>query len=166
LELKIHFESKLILIQWLDEKDWIKSMYTEYIHYMFSITIGPHVYDSWNIIKQKEIEKIMQCPSIKSPPLWYGSGFFLKWKYYYAFIAEKMQKNNFFLNGISSKSLNFKNYSRFNYFISISCTIKKFTQKFNRQLHFLNSYSNFQTLWQVLFGHKYTPYIQIFQCLL
>jgi hypothetical protein len=41
----------------------------------FSTTIGPHVYDSWNFIKQEKIEKIMQCPSIKSPPLWYGSGF-------------------------------------------------------------------------------------------
>jgi hypothetical protein len=27
LELKVHFESKLILIQLLDEKDWIKLMY-------------------------------------------------------------------------------------------------------------------------------------------
>ncbi len=27
LELKIHFESKLILIQQLDEKNWIKLMY-------------------------------------------------------------------------------------------------------------------------------------------
>jgi hypothetical protein len=41
------------------------------------MAIGPHVYDSWNITKQKEIEKIMQCPFIKSP-CWYGIGFFLK----------------------------------------------------------------------------------------
>jgi hypothetical protein len=45
-ELKVHFDSKLILIQWLDEKDWIKSMYTKYITYNFSIAIGLHVYDS------------------------------------------------------------------------------------------------------------------------
>jgi hypothetical protein len=51
----------------------------------------------------KEIEKLMQCPSKKSPPLWYSSGFFLKGTYYYAFIAKKMQKTHF-LNGISSKS--------------------------------------------------------------
>jgi hypothetical protein len=62
-------------------------MYT----YNFSATIGLHVYDSWNITKQKKIEKIMQCPSIKSPPLWYGSGFFLKIWYYYAFIIKQMQ---------------------------------------------------------------------------
>jgi hypothetical protein len=77
-ELKIHLESKWILIQGLDEEDWIKSMYTQYITYSFSTTIGSHVYDSWNITKQKKIEKIMECSSIKSPPLWYGCGFFLK----------------------------------------------------------------------------------------
>jgi hypothetical protein len=42
LELKIHFESRLILIQWLDEKDYIKSMYIEYITYIFSTTITKH----------------------------------------------------------------------------------------------------------------------------
>jgi hypothetical protein len=52
-------------------------MYTKYITYNFSTTIGPHVYDSWNITKEKKIEKIMECPSIKSSPLWYSSGFFL-----------------------------------------------------------------------------------------
>jgi hypothetical protein len=35
-EFKVHFESKLIMIQWLDEEDWIKSMYTKYITYSFS----------------------------------------------------------------------------------------------------------------------------------
>jgi len=38
------------------------------------MAIGLHVCDSWNITKQKEIEKIMQCPSLKSPFLWYGRG--------------------------------------------------------------------------------------------
>jgi len=57
LEPKVHFESKLILIQWLDEEDWIKSMYVEYIIYSFSTAIGPHLCGSWNIIKQKKIEK-------------------------------------------------------------------------------------------------------------
>jgi hypothetical protein len=47
-----------------------KIMYTKYITYNFWTAIGPHVYDSWNIIKQKKFEKIIQCPSIKSPPLW------------------------------------------------------------------------------------------------
>jgi hypothetical protein len=54
------------------------------------MTIGLHVCDSWNITKQKKFEKIMQCPSIKSPFLWYDSGFFMKGRYYYAFIAKKM----------------------------------------------------------------------------
>jgi hypothetical protein len=56
------------------------------------MAIKPHVYDSCNITKQKKIEKIMQCPSIKSPPFLYGSGFFLKIKYYYAFITKQMPK--------------------------------------------------------------------------
>jgi hypothetical protein len=55
----IHFESKLILIQQLDEDNWIKLMYIQYITYSFSTTIGPHVCGSLNITKQKKIEKIM-----------------------------------------------------------------------------------------------------------
>jgi hypothetical protein len=65
-------------------------MYVEYITYNFSKTIRPHVYDSWNITKQKKIEKIMQCPSIKSPPFWYVNDFFLIIGYYYAFTTTQM----------------------------------------------------------------------------
>jgi hypothetical protein len=71
-------------------------MYTQYITSNFSIAIGLHVCDSWNIIKQKEIEKTMQCPSIKSPFLLYGNGFCFKRRYYYAFNIKKMSKNTFF----------------------------------------------------------------------
>jgi hypothetical protein len=46
LELKVHFESKLSLIQWLDEEIWIKSMCIKYITYIFSMAIRPHVYGS------------------------------------------------------------------------------------------------------------------------
>jgi hypothetical protein len=46
LELQVHFESKLILTQWLNEKDWIKLMYIQYIIYSFSTTIRLHVCDS------------------------------------------------------------------------------------------------------------------------
>jgi hypothetical protein len=60
-------------------------MYIKYIIYSFSMAIGHHVCDSWNITKQKKIEKIMQWSSIKSSLLWRGSGFFLKGGYYYAF---------------------------------------------------------------------------------
>jgi hypothetical protein len=42
LDLKVHLKSKLILIQWLNEEDWIKSMYIEYIAYSFSTAIGLH----------------------------------------------------------------------------------------------------------------------------
>jgi len=129
LELKVHFEPKLFLIQWSDEEDWIKLMYKQYITYNFSMAIGLHVWYSWNITKQKKIEKIMQCPSIKSLPFWYGSEFFPKKRHYYAFIVQKCtQKKNWMkfhpktFNGL-----------RFNSCISISCTIKKFTQQFHSQ---------------------------------
>jgi hypothetical protein len=77
-------------------------MYTKYITYSFLTAIGPHVYDSSNIAKQKKIEKIMQCPSIKSPFLWYGSGFFLKKNIIMHSLLNKC-KTTHFLNGISSK---------------------------------------------------------------
>jgi hypothetical protein len=77
-------------------------MYTKYITYSFLTAIGPHVYDSSNIAKQKKIEKIMQCPSIKSPFLWYGSGFFLKKNIIMHSLLNKCKKTHF-LNGISSK---------------------------------------------------------------
>jgi hypothetical protein len=38
------------------------------------MVIGPHVYDSRNITKKKEIEKIIQCPYIKSPTFSYVVG--------------------------------------------------------------------------------------------
>jgi hypothetical protein len=40
LKLKAHFESKLSLIQWLDEDIWIKSMCIMYGTYIFSMAIG------------------------------------------------------------------------------------------------------------------------------
>jgi hypothetical protein len=39
------------------------------------------------LLNKRIFLKIMYCPSIKSPPLSYGNGFFLKQKYYDAFIA-------------------------------------------------------------------------------
>jgi hypothetical protein len=71
-------------------------MYIKYITYTFSTAIRPHVCDSWNITKKMKIEIIIKCPFIKLPPLWYGSGFFLKYIYYYAFIVERMEENTFF----------------------------------------------------------------------
>jgi hypothetical protein len=130
-ELKVHSKSKFILIQWLGEEDWIKSIYTKYITYSSLTTIVLHVYDSWNITKNKKIEKIMQFSSIKSPPFWYGNGIFPK-RYYYAFIIKQMQKTHF-VNEISSKNFKFLNFLRFNWSISISYTIKKFTQESHPQ---------------------------------
>ncbi len=74
--------------------------------------------------KKKENWKKMQFPSIKSPPLWWSSGFFLRIGYYYAFITEQMQKKTHFLNEISSKNFKVLNSLRFNWCISISYTIK------------------------------------------
>jgi hypothetical protein len=96
LDFKVHFESKLILIQWLDENGWMNLMYIEYIIYQFFTTIGPHVCGSWNITKQKKTKKIMQCPYVKFPPLWYGSDLKRRRRYYYTFIAQKYKKTTFF----------------------------------------------------------------------
>jgi len=49
----------------------------------------------------------MQYPSIKSPPLWYGSGFFPK-KVIIMHLLCKNAKNTHFLNEISSKTLSLK----------------------------------------------------------
>ncbi len=57
------------------------------------MAMGPHVYDSRNITKQKKIEKIMQCPFIKFLLFDVIVVFSLKIRYYYAFITKKMQKN-------------------------------------------------------------------------
>jgi hypothetical protein len=50
----------------------------------------------------------MQCPTIKSLPLWYGSGFLLKIRYYYAFITKQMQKKHIFWMKFHPKNLKFK----------------------------------------------------------
>ncbi len=57
LDLKAHFESKLSLIQWLDEENWKKSICIKYIMYIFWTTIGPHAFGSWHITKPKKNEK-------------------------------------------------------------------------------------------------------------
>ncbi len=46
LELRVHFESKLSLIKWLNKEDWIKSMCIKYIMYIFLMAIDLHVYGS------------------------------------------------------------------------------------------------------------------------
>jgi hypothetical protein len=70
-------------------------MYIQYITYSFLTPIGLHVCGSWNNTKQKKIETIIQFPSIKSPPLSYGSGFFPRTRYYCAFIVQKCKKHTF-----------------------------------------------------------------------
>jgi len=82
-------------------------MYIEYIIDNFSMAIRLHVYDSWNVTKQKKIEKIMQCPFIKSPHFLYGSGYFSKKRYYYAFITKQMKKKHIFWMEFHPKTLNF-----------------------------------------------------------
>jgi hypothetical protein len=65
-----------------------------------------HVYGSWNITKQKKLKIIMQWPFIKSPPIWYDSGFPPIYIYMHMHLLFKNEKNTHFLNEISSK--NFK----------------------------------------------------------
>jgi hypothetical protein len=71
-------------------------MYIEYITYSFSMAIQPHVYDSWNITRQKKTEKIVQCPFIKSPLLWYGSGFSWKHNIIMHSLLKNAKKKTFF----------------------------------------------------------------------
>jgi hypothetical protein len=78
-------------------------MYTNDTTYNFSMTMGLHVYESWKITKQNKFEKIMHCPSIKSPLLWYGSGFFRKKGIIMHSLLNKWEKTHF-LNEISSKN--------------------------------------------------------------
>jgi hypothetical protein len=53
LWIKINFDP---MVRW---RGFDKLMYIYYITYKFSIAIRPHVCGSWNITKQKKIEKIM-----------------------------------------------------------------------------------------------------------
>jgi len=69
----------------------------KYIIYSFSTAIGPHVCCSWNITKQKKIEKLRQCPFIKFPLFWYGSGFFFFLNIFLCIYCCKMKKNTHFL---------------------------------------------------------------------
>jgi len=57
--------------------------------------------------QQNKIEKIMYCPSINSPPLWYGNGFFQFFKNY-AFIIKQMQKKHIFWMKFHPKILHLK----------------------------------------------------------
>jgi len=68
------------MIRWggLDKINIHRVYITECIIYSFSMTIGLRVYDSWNITKQKKIEKITQWPFIKSPPFYMVVVFSLK----------------------------------------------------------------------------------------
>jgi hypothetical protein len=56
----------------------------------------------------------MQSPPIKSPPLSYDSGFFLKRVHYYAFIIIYKCKKTHFLNGFPTKSSKIVNGPTFN----------------------------------------------------
>jgi hypothetical protein len=73
---------------------------------------------------------------IKSPLLWYGSGFLFITKQMVDIIMHSLLnkcKTTHFLNGISSKNFKFLNYPRFNWCISISYIVKQFTQEFHPQ---------------------------------
>jgi len=61
------------------------------------MAIRPHVCGSWNITKQKKIEKIMQYPSIKSPTIWYGGGLFLKRDIIMHSLLNKCRKHIFWM---------------------------------------------------------------------
>jgi hypothetical protein len=56
----------------------------------------------------------MRCPSIKSPPPWYGAGFFFFKKILLCIYCSKKKKTTHFLNEISSKNFKSLNGPRFN----------------------------------------------------
>jgi len=57
---------------------------------------------SWNITKQKKIEKKRSnaMQSIKSPPPWYGSGYFLLKNIIMHLLLKMKKKNTHSLNGL------------------------------------------------------------------
>jgi hypothetical protein len=57
-------------------------------------------------LPKKQFEKIMQCPSIKSPPLWYGNGFSPK-NMTLLLHVKQMQKKHIFWMKFHPKTLNF-----------------------------------------------------------
>jgi hypothetical protein len=74
-----HFETqntfwikKIILIQQLDEEDWIKLVYIKYITYIFLTTIKLHICGTWNITKilkmVPNLIDIYQCHSSQNNP--------------------------------------------------------------------------------------------------
>jgi len=130
LELKAHFKSNLSLIQWFNEKDWIKSMCIKYITYIFSMTIGTYVCDSWHITKLKKMKK---------NTLFKKSFFFLREFFFPIFLlciyCTKNGKNPFF-DWISTKILEILYGPKFSWCISISFTTKKSLQNSTHNLSF------------------------------
>jgi len=100
LQLKVHFESKLI--------QFLNGHRTSCLWFMKHYQTK----DKW---------KKMQCPSIKYFSLWYGHGFYIL-KNYYAFISKK-ESFYLFLNEASSRNFKLVNGPKFNWCISISYTI-------------------------------------------
>jgi hypothetical protein len=64
--------SQNYLIHWLNKKDWIVSMYIEYLIYTYSTTIGFMFFGLWNTTEQKKIEKnnAMHKYKISSSFIW------------------------------------------------------------------------------------------------
>jgi hypothetical protein len=110
-------------MQWLNEKDWIKSLYKKYIIYIKS-----YVYDSCNNTKQEQTKKKKGMLNYKIFSSLYVSGFFFFFKFVMPLLFKKCQKhifNGFFID-------KFLNGPRFNL-----CTLiyinppKTFIQKFH-----------------------------------
>jgi len=57
------------------------------------MAVGPYVYDSWNMTPKKM--KKNAIPTKKPPPLWCGSGFFLKKDIIMHSLLNKCKKTHF-----------------------------------------------------------------------
>jgi hypothetical protein len=123
LKFKVHFQSKSMLIQWLNEKDWIKSMYKKYIIYI-NLMFMVHA----TTLNKSKLKRKRECSTIRSLLLYMLVVFSFFFKYVMPLLFKKCQKhifNGFFID-------NFLNGPRFNLRTLICINPPKtFIQKFH-----------------------------------
>jgi hypothetical protein len=90
LEFKIHFELKIILIQQLDERDWLKLIYIEYIIYIFFDNFRASCLWFIKCYQKKKKIELLQCLIVKYLPSYMVMIFFYnKSLYIYCFKCPK-----------------------------------------------------------------------------
>jgi hypothetical protein len=146
LEHKTHFELKLGLIQWLNEKDWIKSMCIKYI-------INVHFFND------HRVSCLLFMTHYQTKEKWKNNT-----EEFIMHLLLKKCKKTHFLNWFSTKNFKLLNGLRFNWFILISFHHKNSLQNSTWNLNLKYIYK-FSYLMMYLFWHKYTLYVQVCKCL-